>query len=62
MASLLKAYLRELPEPLMTFALYDKLLAVVELPSAERLSKVQSLFCCVPMFLLLSLSFSRVNV
>jgi hypothetical protein len=42
-ASLLKAFLRELPEPLMTFALYDKFLAVGDLPKEERLAKVRLL-------------------
>jgi hypothetical protein len=36
----LKAYLRELPEPLMTLALYDKWLVTSEVPADERLAKV----------------------
>lgn len=35
-ASVLKSYLRELPEPLLTYELYDKLIDAAKIPSEER--------------------------
>lgn len=35
-ASVLKSYLRDLPDPLLTFGLYDKFIAAVTQPTEER--------------------------
>lgn len=47
-ASLLKAFLRELPDPLFTFALYDSFIGIADLPQADRLKRFNELFAQMP--------------
>jgi hypothetical protein len=47
-ASLLKAFLRELPDPLFTFALYDSFIGIADLPPADRLKRFNELFGQLP--------------
>ena len=44
-ASLLKAFMRELPEPLFTFALYDKFVALPNVADVSERAQLV-LFCC----------------
>lgn len=43
-ASVLKLYLRKLPEPLMTFALYDEFISITKVSHSSTLMQLQ----CVP--------------
>jgi hypothetical protein len=47
-ASLLKLFLRELPDPLFTFQLYEQFIALVDQPLAEREKRFHELFAQMP--------------
>lgn len=47
-ASLLKLFLRELPDPLFTFQLYDQFLGLADVPLAERPKRFQELLAQMP--------------
>lgn len=47
-ASILKLYLRELPEPLLTYNLYNEWMHVMQYPENQRLDKVKTVLAKLP--------------
>lgn len=48
LASTLKSYLRELPEPLLTYALYEDWIELMKLPDDQRIPKAQDILKLMP--------------
>ena len=47
-SGLLKQYLRELPNPLLTYQLYDKFVGAVQSPEEQRLMRVRDVVQQLP--------------